>query len=570
MSNHAVHTKEKATSVTTPIVAESGIPFVVGTAPIHTAENPAKVGVPVLITSWDEAVKKFGYSDNWDTYTLCEFMYSHFKLYACQPVIFCNILSPDKAKRTVTASDFTVIDGKVNLVEDAINDSNLIIKNGDAVLTKDTDYGVFYDNGNLIIELISDSTKSATKLSISYNAIDVSAVTNADIAEGFESAELCLTTIGIVPDLLDCPKYSSDPEIAAVMAAKASSINGLFSAKALCDIKSIRKTPTLKELEAEGKLVVDNPAAITLKDFSYTGVTDFYISHTGYAEISISGSPGNVMLKVDGVPHYIYSEATTSASFKGFVKEKIELYAYSSPTTVEKLILAEDISDYQEAIAAKKDTNLVQKEQIAFWPMGKLGDKKFHLSTHAAGSMAKIDTDNSGIPYESPSNKTVSLDSLCDNSGEEIILTHAQANLLNDNGIVTALNFIGGFVLWGNCTACYPANTDVKDNHIPVSRMFSWVGASLIRTFWAKLDRPMTRRLIDSILDSANIWLNGLVSRGYLLGARVEMIDAENPVSDLMKGIVRLHVYITPPSATQEIEFTLEYDASYIEAAFGA
>ena len=43
------------------------------------------------------------YSDDWATYTLCEFMYSHFKLFACQPVIFCNVLDIATAKEASAA-----------------------------------------------------------------------------------------------------------------------------------------------------------------------------------------------------------------------------------------------------------------------------------------------------------------------------------------------------------------------------------------------------------------------------------------------------------------------------------
>ena len=54
MANHGVYAFERATSISTPVVAATGIPFVVGVAPIHAAENPASVGVPVLCTSWNE------------------------------------------------------------------------------------------------------------------------------------------------------------------------------------------------------------------------------------------------------------------------------------------------------------------------------------------------------------------------------------------------------------------------------------------------------------------------------------------------------------------------------------
>ena len=58
---HGVYIKEQATSVSTPVVAASGIPFAVGTAPVQSAEKPAKLNVPVLCTSWDEAVEQLGY-----------------------------------------------------------------------------------------------------------------------------------------------------------------------------------------------------------------------------------------------------------------------------------------------------------------------------------------------------------------------------------------------------------------------------------------------------------------------------------------------------------------------------
>ena len=80
--NHGVYVSQQATSVSTPVVAESGVPFVVGLAPVQAADKPAAPGTPVLCTSWSEAVEKLGYSDDWATYTLCEFMYSHF---SCSP-----------------------------------------------------------------------------------------------------------------------------------------------------------------------------------------------------------------------------------------------------------------------------------------------------------------------------------------------------------------------------------------------------------------------------------------------------------------------------------------------------
>ena len=76
MPEHGIYVSQQATSVSTPVVADSGVPFVVGLAPVQSAESPVQAGKPVLCTSWAEAVEKLGYSDDWKTYTLCEMMYS--------------------------------------------------------------------------------------------------------------------------------------------------------------------------------------------------------------------------------------------------------------------------------------------------------------------------------------------------------------------------------------------------------------------------------------------------------------------------------------------------------------
>lgn len=471
---HGVYVSQKGTSVGTPVVAECGIPFFIGTAPVQSAAAPAKAGVPVLCTSWAEAVDKLGYSDNWKNYTLCEAMYSHFQLYGCQPAIFCNVLDAGTMTTAQAAADLDVADHKVKLPIEALDNGDLVVKasggTGDAY-TKGTDYATYYDGESLVIEVMAEGAAySATKLNVAYKKVNPAAVTATTVATGLEGIEMCMTMFGIVPDLICAPGFSQQSTVAAVMATKAAGINGMFPAKALIDIDC--------------------------------------------------GTDG--------------------------------------------------AKTYDAAISGKKTLNVVDSVQIACWPMEKLGDKVFHGSTQLAGRIAGVDADNGGIPYESPSNKVIKADSLCLEDGTEVLLTLDQANILNANGIVTGLNFMGGLKCWGNYTACYPANTDPKDYFIPISRMFGWVSSTLIKTFWERLDKPMNRLLIDSIIDTANIWLSGLVGSGYLLGARVEFKEEENPASNLMAGIIKVHIYMTPPSPAQEIDFVLEYDASYVTSALQA
>lgn len=468
---HGVRTNQIATSVSTPVAAETGVAFVVGTAPVHTVDGA--VNTPILCNTYAEAVAALGYSDDWEKYTLCEAMYSQFKLYGVGPVIFVNVLDPEKHKTQVTSSEYNIIDRKVYLPIEAIKSTVQVT--GEYTLGED--YDLFYEGENLILEILEGGKidPGTLKLTISYSAIDPTKVTEEDIiggydvetkkASGFELVEKVFPKFAIAPDILLAPGWSHKPTVAAVMAAKAAGINNLFEAKAIIDVDCTQVT-------------------------SYIDVPEW-----------------------------------------------------------------------------KETNNINSKTQILCFPLFKLGDKVFHASTHAAGRMALTDQNNDGVPCESPSNKTLQIDSMVLADGSEVLLDLEQANYLNANGIVTALNFVGGFVLWGNQNACYPASTDVKDYFIPVSRTFAWVAKSLILTHWSKVDRKLNRRLIDSIVDSVNIWLNGLTAEEKLLGGRIEFREEENPLTNLMAGKLKFHIYLTPPSPAEEIGFVLEYDAEYITSA---
>ncbi|MCM1165677.1 MAG: phage tail protein [Ruminococcus sp.] len=477
---HGISTRQAATSLSTPVTAASGVTFVVGTAPVHIlgadsadGKNAYKnVNAPIMCSNYNEAVSALGFSDDWEKYTLCEVIYNHFQLYATSPVFFVNVLDPAKHKISAAAETYQVIDGKAKLPFDTIAESVKIesYKRGE-------DFDLLYDGDTLVVEILDGGVIPAgtSGLSIEFDKVDPSQITKADIiggfdvntkkTSGFELIEAVFPKYGIAPDILICPKWSSDSEVAAIMATKAANINGVFQAKALIDVDTA------------------------------------------------------------------------------------------------------EVKHYADVTAWKKAKNINDKAQALCFPMCKLGDRIFHLSVQMAGLMATVDTDNGGCPAESPSNKLLKIDSAVLADGTEVLLDLTQANYLNSNGITTALNFIGGFVLWGNETACYPANTDVKDYFLCVSRMFGWVSNSLVLTYWGKIDSKFNRRLIDSIIDSVNIWLNGLTAEEKLLGGRVEFIEDENPDTALMSGKAVFHIFLTPPSPAKEMEFVLEYDTSYVTSA---
>lgn len=229
--------------------------------------------------------------------------------------------------------------------------------------------------------------------------------------------------------------------------------------------------------------------------------------------------------------------------------------------------IPDELMNYTEAPAWLQDNNLVDKNLIAFFGKPITGNTIQWGSSHLAGVIAQRDLENSGIPFWSPSNKRLHANGLT-YAGNELVLDNEAAGWLNSNGIVTGINFIGGMVAWGNRTTAYPATTDPKDTFIPVRRMFNWISNALVLTAWQMLDSPVRRRMIESVVDTFNVWLNGLTARECILGGRVVFLPEENPSTDIMDGIVRFHVYIAPPPPAKEIEFTLEYDPKYIQTLF--
>lgn len=221
---------------------------------------------------------------------------------------------------------------------------------------------------------------------------------------------------------------------------------------------------------------------------------------------------------------------------------------------------------YTDVYAWKNKANVTSKYQVVCWPMATMGTKKLHLSTIFMATQALLTYENDDIPYKSPSNKTAQIDGLCLSDGTPVELGLSSANYLNGNGIVTAINLFGGWKLWGNNTACYPTNTDPKDRFFCVRAMFNWDQQTFIRTYWTDVDQPMMKRYIQSIVDSENIRMNGLVSAGVILAGSCEYREADNPATSIVDGISNIHKTFIPPVPNREIDVVYEFDSEQYAA----
>ncbi|MCM1299272.1 MAG: phage tail protein, partial [[Eubacterium] siraeum] len=234
---HGINTYKDDTSIVAVQAAAVGIPFFIGAWPCHTAKG--FTGKPQYVTSFAEGKELGGYSADWryedgkPKWSLCQALYAHFVLMAMTPAVFYNIFDPAKHKKTVPAEDFAVKDHAATLPLDTLDNGKLVVKAGETELVRDVDFEAYYNGEGFVVELLEESDHyHAQTLTIAYEVADPSAITAEDVEMAVEAVEMCRSVVGIVPDLLCAPGWSSDPTVAAVMAAKAPSINGLFRGKA--------------------------------------------------------------------------------------------------------------------------------------------------------------------------------------------------------------------------------------------------------------------------------------------------------------------------------------------------
>lgn len=224
-----------------------------------------------------------------------------------------------------------------------------------------------------------------------------------------------------------------------------------------------------------------------------------------------------------------------------------------------------------EVAAWKSDNGYTDSAQDALWPLVQLGTDVFHLSTVVAGALAQADLANGGVPFTSASNLQLPITGAQVAAGTDVFLTQKQANdSLNANGVTTVLNLgARGWVLWGNRTGAYPGSTDPKDIWRNYRRMLIWMQNTCQQTLLAKVDQPGNLRQIESIVNSLNIWLNGLAAAGALVGhPQVEFRREDNPDTDLLAGKYTFRVSVTPPTPMESINLVWQIDVAQLATLF--
>lgn len=314
---HGVKVREQKTSLATPIEGVAGVQVVFGTAPINLVKEPSKaVNKLVLCKSIIDAMTAFGYSSDYENYTLCQSMDANFRLYSNAPVVFCNVLDPAKHTADVEATECAVIKGQAVLKVEGVLINTVTVKAGDTPLVIDTDYiASFDDNGHVCISLTSDSAgNEANTLTVTATKLDPSKVTANDIIGGYDAVAGTETGLELIKrvfpmfdipvGLIVAPGWSHIGSVAAVMQAKCNEINGAFKCECLIDIPAVTMKTTDGIIQDKEDLILTSPHAFSAYPMTnVTGKVMYYSAVLAAMYCSYDHENGDVPArKVSNIP----------------------------------------------------------------------------------------------------------------------------------------------------------------------------------------------------------------------------------------------------------------------------
>ncbi|QNU67262.1 hypothetical protein EHE19_001580 [Ruminiclostridium herbifermentans] len=232
-----------------------------------------------------------------------------------------------------------------------------------------------------------------------------------------------------------------------------------------------------------------------------------------------------------------------------------------------------DGNSVSKAISLKTTNDYTSKLDKVCWPMIKYGGYLYHLSTIAALTMQQQDTIADGVPYISPSNKSINATSTVLKDGKAITFDELTANSLNKVGITTVNMVRGSLRLWGSHMANYNHGTidDIlpEDRSDSSVRMMHYLLNTLQYDYLDSIDKPLSRRDIDSIKASIQQWLNGLVNEGKLLYGTINFVEVSNSTEDMVNGDFTFDVATTTTPIAKALTFRVQYSTEGLAALTG-
>lgn len=240
--------------------SQSTIPAYIGSAPVHRiGSNKVSdyVNKPFVVSSLREAKELGLYSDDWNTYTLCEAIHAHFMngAQSVAPIILVNVLNPETDTESKAGTATVTMKKMGTKFVGYINDP-LCISDGIALTATSAD-GVTigtvtykHDGDTVVIEaeVTLASGKEATSsftANATYNKIGFTdeKFTKTAVEAALSSLDYCEQLTGYIPNIIAAPGISDKPELHSLLVQKAmDKLSGKWNFIVLSDIPKTNET----------------------------------------------------------------------------------------------------------------------------------------------------------------------------------------------------------------------------------------------------------------------------------------------------------------------------------------
>lgn len=230
-------------------------------------------------------------------------------------------------------------------------------------------------------------------------------------------------------------------------------------------------------------------------------------------------------------------------------------------------------ADTREAAAEEREKYTSYRAKLVF-PYALKGGRIYSAAAWWMCKRQQVCNRNDTIPYMSESNEETGIERLCTRSGTIIRQKESHANGLNAIGIAT-FNFVtNAWRTWGVCMANYKdayveqgiIDAD-KLNDVAV-RMKDHVSNLFQLRYTNLVDKPMSKRDCNSIVQDFGSVLNAYVTSGMLIYAAVEFLESENSTSAMADGnfVFTIREANTPPG--KSITGKVYYSAEALENSY--
>ncbi|MEE4451471.1 phage tail sheath subtilisin-like domain-containing protein [Novosphingobium resinovorum] len=271
---------------------------------------------------------------------------------------------------------------------------------------------------------------------------------------------------------------------------------------------------------------------------------------TGMQALLAAQAQLGVKPKILGTPG-LETQAVTAAL--AVVAQKLRAFAYAR--AIGETVAAATL--YRANFSAR-ELMLLMPDFLA-WDTATSAAITSYAAARAMGLRALIDTQSG--PHKTLSNVAVSgVVGLTKDIHWDIEDASSEAGVLNASEVTALVRTDSGLRFWGNRTTAEAESAFVFESTTRVAQLLA--DTIVAGMMWA-IDKPLTPSLTKDIIETINGLFRQLKAGGVILGARAWYDEAQNDVSALKAGKLRIEYDYSVPPPLEDLGFNQRITDSY-------